>query len=94
LVEIQRGLLIHIADWLKPGGYLLYATCSLEPQEGERQIEEFLAKRPDFAIAPIDISTLPEHISPTKAGFVRTLPGMLSEAGGLDGFFIAKLVRE
>jgi 16S rRNA (cytosine967-C5)-methyltransferase len=93
LVEIQRALLIHIADWLTPGGILVYATCSLEPQEGERQIEEFLAKRSDFAVAPIDRDTLLEHITPTKAGFVRTLPGMLSEKGGLDGFFIAKLIR-
>ncbi len=93
LVEIQSNLLSRIADWLKPGGHLVYATCSLEPQEGEAQIEAFLSNRPDFAIAAIDGNDLPEQVAPTTAGFVRTLPGMIAEKGGLDGFFIAKLMR-
>jgi 16S rRNA (cytosine967-C5)-methyltransferase len=94
LVEIQSNLLGRIADWLKPGGQLIYATCSLEPQEGEHQINAFLKDRPDFAIAPIDSNDLPQEIEPTQAGYVRTLPDMLSDKGGLDGFFIAKLYRK
>jgi 16S rRNA (cytosine967-C5)-methyltransferase len=93
LVEIQSNLLGRIADWLKPGGQLIYATCSLEPQEGEHQINAFLKDRPDFAIAPIDSNDLPQEIEPTHTGYVRTLPDMLSDKGGLDGFFIAKLIR-
>ncbi len=93
LVEIQRNMLMRVADWLKPGGILVYATCSLEPQEGEAQISAFLTARPDFAVAPIDTSDLPAGITTTVDGYIRTLPGMLAEEGGLDGFFIAKLVR-
>jgi 16S rRNA (cytosine967-C5)-methyltransferase len=93
LVEIQRNLLGRIADWLKPGGHLVYATCSLEPQEGEQQIEAFLTDRPDFAIAPIDRRDVHAEIEPNKRGFIRTLPDVLSDKGGLDGFFIAKLIR-
>lgn len=94
LVEIQRNMLTRIADWIVPGGHLVYATCSLEPQEGEAQIAEFLASRPDYAVAPIGDDALPQSVTPTAEGFVRTLPDMLTDKGGLDGFFIAKLVRQ
>jgi 16S rRNA (cytosine967-C5)-methyltransferase len=94
LVEIQRNMLARVADWIKPGGTLVYATCSLEPQEGEEQIKAFLANRSDYGIAPIDADILPDGIALTNEGFIRTLPGMLAEQGGLDGFFIAKLLRK
>ena len=54
LAELQKELLDRAAAWLKPGGMLVYATCSLEQPEGERQIEQFLDKSAPFAIAPID----------------------------------------
>ncbi len=94
LVEIQRNMLARVADWVKPGGVLVYATCSLEPQEGEAQIAAFLLARPDYAVAPISMDDLPAGIATTPAGYIRTLPGMLAEQGGLDGFFIAKLIRK
>jgi 16S rRNA (cytosine967-C5)-methyltransferase len=94
LVEIQRNLLTRVADWVKPGGVLVYATCSLEPQEGEAQIAAFLSARADYAVAPIAADALPAGIEITPDGFVRTLPGMLADQGGLDGFFIAKLMRK
>ena len=78
---------------MAPGGRLIYATCSLERAEGEDQIAAFLSERSDFVIEPPQPGELPAGIAPTDAGHVRTLPGMLADAGGLDGFFIARLRR-
>jgi 16S rRNA (cytosine967-C5)-methyltransferase len=88
LAELQTRLLMRAADWVKPGGTLVYATCSLEPDEGERQLERFLAARRDYALMPA--GNLPVPVDP--AGHVRTLPDMVAD-GGNDGFFVAKLVR-
>jgi 16S rRNA (cytosine967-C5)-methyltransferase len=89
--ELQRNLLARAANWLKPGGSLIYSVCSLEPQEGEQVINEFLAGRDNFRL---DFpSELPEFVRPTDRGIVRILPGLLEAEGGLDGFFIARLVR-
>jgi 16S rRNA (cytosine967-C5)-methyltransferase len=89
---LQARLIAHAATLLEPGGALVFATCSLEPEEGEAIIADFLAAHPAFAVAPPTEGELPSFITPTKAGFVRILPGMLEEEGGLDGFFIARLV--
>lgn len=91
--ELQAQLLDRAAAWLRPGGYMAYAVCSLEPQEGEAQIEAFLARHGDYAIDPVLADELPEGLNPHPRGWVRTLPGQLNEAGGLDGFFIARLMR-
>ena len=52
LVQLQRELLVAAAELLEPGGILAYATCSLEPEENEAQVEWFLAARPEFARDP------------------------------------------
>ncbi|MFV0624815.1 RsmB/NOP family class I SAM-dependent RNA methyltransferase [Sphingomonas sp. ac-8] len=91
--ELQARLLARAADWVKPGGRLVYATCSLEREEGEAQVERFLADRADYRLVPAAPELLPEGIAPSPQGWVRTLPGMLAEQGGLDGFFIARLDR-
>ncbi len=75
------------------GGRLVYATCSLEPAEGEAQIDALLERRPDLSAADIDPAALPAGIAQSGKGRLRTLPGMLAAAGGLDGFFIALLER-
>ncbi|WP_300399583.1 RsmB/NOP family class I SAM-dependent RNA methyltransferase, partial [uncultured Sphingobium sp.] len=93
LAELQAQLLARAADWLTPGGRLVYATCSLEQAEGEDQIARFLDARPDFARDPIATSELPEGMAPDPQGWLRTLPDTLASAGGTDGFFIARLVR-
>ena len=93
LAELQAAMLDRAASWVKPGGMLVYATCSLEPEEGEAQADGFLERHGDFAKAPIDPGLLPSGIDPAD-GYVRTLPGMLAEQGGLDGFFIACLQRK
>lgn len=91
--ELQARLLARAADWVKPGGRLVYATCSLEREEGEAQVERFLAEHADYRLVPAAPELLPEGIAPSPQGWVRTLPGMLAEQGGLDGFFIARLDR-
>jgi 16S rRNA (cytosine967-C5)-methyltransferase len=90
---LQTRLLSRAAEWVKPGGRLVYATCSLERAEGEDQLDRFLAGRSDFSVEPATAAELPEGIAPDARGYVRTLPGMLAEAGGLDGFFIVRLRR-
>ena len=90
---LQQQLLARAAQWLAPGGRLVYATCSLEPAEGEAQVERFLADHPEFAVDPIRADELPGGVTPAPRGWVRVLPGMLAEEGGVDGFFIVRLMR-
>ena len=91
--QLQQRLLARAADWLKPGGVLVYSVCSLEPQEGEQVVRRFLESRKDFAVDAPREGELPASIAPDKRGFVRILPGLLESEGGLDGFFVARLVR-
>jgi 16S rRNA (cytosine967-C5)-methyltransferase len=92
LAELQTALLDQAAFWVKPGGLLVYATCSLEPEEGEAQADDFLARHPEFAVMCADAKLLPDGIPAGR--FVRTLPGMLESQGGLDGFFVAHFQRD
>jgi len=93
LAPLQAEILARAADWTKPGGRLVYATCSLEPEEGEAQIERFLSDRTDFTIeTPVEVE-LPRGIVAHERGWVRILPGTLEAEGGCDGFFIARLRR-
>ena len=89
--ELQANLLDRASQWLKSGGTLVYSVCSLEPQEGEDVVRAFLAKHSDFHLAPPE--RLPSFLLPSVEGWVRILPGLLEAEGGLDGFFIARLVR-
>jgi 16S rRNA (cytosine967-C5)-methyltransferase len=91
--ELQRQLLDRAAAWLRPGGALVYSICSLEPAEGEAVIAAFLDANPDFAIDPPRTGELPDFVTPDERGCVRVLPGLLESEGGLDGFFVARLVR-
>jgi 16S rRNA (cytosine967-C5)-methyltransferase len=93
MAELQRRILARAAKWVKPGGRLIYAVCSLEPAEGEAQVETFLAANPQFARDPVGPGELPAGIATDAAGQVRTLPGTFADAGGCDGFFIARLAR-
>ncbi|KTE33249.1 MULTISPECIES: RsmB/NOP family class I SAM-dependent RNA methyltransferase [unclassified Sphingopyxis] len=91
MAALQAELLVRAAAWVKPGGTLVYATCSLERAEGEDQIAAFLAAHPGWSVEAALAEELPGGVEPTAEGFVRTLPGMLADAGGLDGFFVARL---
>jgi len=85
----QARLLAACARMLRPGGRLVYAVCSLEPEEGEGVVAAAgglgLAPEP---IQPAELPGLPEAITP--AGHVRTFPFHLPDEGGMDGFFIAR----
>lgn len=77
-----------------PGGTLIFCTCSLEPSEGEDQIEIFLTNHTGFKRAPLtpdEFPNLAEFI--TTAGDLRTLPCHWQDKGGLDGFYAARLVK-
>jgi 16S rRNA (cytosine967-C5)-methyltransferase len=85
LATLQQRLLESCQKRVPPGGLLVYAVCSTEPEEGEGQVERFLRTHPDFILQP------PENLErwPTENGFLRTLPGPES----MDGFFAARLRR-
>ena len=85
MAELQAALLDRAKGWLKPGGIFVYATCSLEREEGEDQTSAV-----DLAPLPIGLENLPAGLEQTAEGWLRTDPGMLGEVGGLDGFFIAR----
>lgn len=98
LTALQRRLLQKAASILKPGGTLVYCTCSLEPEEGEQAIADLLAKDSSMRLAPADASEvagLAEIVTPE--GDLRTLPSHLPHAdprlGGLDGFYAARLIK-
>ena len=91
MAALQARLLDRAADWVKPGGTLVYATCSLEPAEGEEQARRFA--RAGFTLAPPTADELPPGIAATPEGWLRTLPGTLAAAGGCDGFFVARWKR-
>ncbi|GAA0731054.1 methyltransferase domain-containing protein [Sphingomonas sp. ABOLD] len=93
MAELQAKLLDRAAGWVKPGGTLVFATCSLEAKEGEAHLAPFLAAHPEYTLVPATADELPAGISPREDGSVRVLPGMLAEQGGLDGFFIARFRR-
>jgi 16S rRNA (cytosine967-C5)-methyltransferase len=97
LAELQSQLLDRAVLMVKPGGRLVYCTCSLEPEEGEGQIAALLQRRPDLKRQPIDpaeIGADPAWITPE--GDLRTLPCHLGNAdpalAGMDGFFAARLI--
>ena len=98
LTSLQQRLLQKAVTLLKPGGTLVYCTCSLEPEEGERAIAALLAAESALSrvpIAPSEVSGLAEIV--TADGDLRTLPCHLPHQdprlGGLDGFYAARLVR-
>jgi len=78
---------------LRPDGRLIYAVCSLQPEEGATRIAEAVRKgrlRHD-PFRPDELAALPEAL--TKDGFLRTHPGLWADRGGMDGFFAARLIR-
>ncbi len=90
LVALQAALLDRALGWLKPGGRLVYCTCSLLPDEGEAQIAAALVRHPGLSVEPVEIAgTDPEWH--TGNGALRLRPDYWPEMGGMDGFFIARL---
>ena len=83
LAGLQTRMLARAADWLAPEGRLVYATCSLEPEEGEK-----IVAAGNLVIDPVALEELPPGVVPAPEGWVRILPVL-----GRDGFFIARLRR-
>ena len=94
LIPLQKSLLHSAAMMIKPKGVLIYSVCSLEKEEGEDQIIDFISKHSNFKISPINKSEIDiTHESVTEEGFIRTFPYFSEELGGMDGFFIARLEK-
>ncbi|MEJ1995844.1 MAG: transcription antitermination factor NusB [Limibacillus sp.] len=94
LAKLQDRLLKQAAALLEPGAQLVYAVCSLQPEEGPQRINALLAgdrgliRKP---LEPDEVGGLSQLI--TRDGDLRTLPCHLAEAGGMDGFYAARLTR-
>ncbi len=94
LKTTQYDLLNHALEIIKPGGTVVYAVCSLQPEEGENQISRLINERKDVkldAVLPSEIGGLAECL--TDKGELRTLPCHLLEQGGMDGFYAARLTK-
>ncbi|HYD97817.1 MAG TPA: transcription antitermination factor NusB [Alphaproteobacteria bacterium] len=94
LTALQDRLLRRAVDLLEPGGVMVYCTCSLQPEEGEQRIAALLAGDAPVRRSPIraeEVGGLGEVLN--EAGELRSLPSHLSELGGIDGFFAARLVK-
>ncbi|RKF17210.1 methyltransferase domain-containing protein [Roseovarius spongiae] len=92
LIALQAAMLDHALTLLKPGGRLMFCTCSLLPDEGECQIEEALARHPGLSVDAGALA-LPgiEQSWRTEEGGLRLRPDLWAEQGGMDGFYMALL---
>jgi 16S rRNA (cytosine967-C5)-methyltransferase len=88
VASLQLRILANVAGVVSPGGRLIYATCSSEPDENEEVIARFLESQPAFCAAPLRFDQAPQLIS--SAGHLRTLPFR----DGLEGFFAAAVTRQ
>jgi 16S rRNA (cytosine967-C5)-methyltransferase len=93
LAQQQDRLLEAACAMLRPGGRLVYAVCSLQPEEGPTRAAAALSRLPlrSDPVRPEELPGLAEAITPE--GFVRTTPALWTERGGMDGFFIARFRR-
>lgn len=94
LAILQQRLLIHAASFVKPGGLIVYATCSLQSQEGPDIVSAVLETGAPLEVIPVEADELPGlDDTAIKDGFLRTHPGLMDRRGGLDGFFAARFRR-
>lgn len=94
LASLQDRLLDAAVAMVKPGGLLVFCTCSLEATEGPERIDALLSRNPDVArvpVEPLEIGGLAELVS--SVGDLRSRPDHLPELGGLDGFYACRLIR-
>ena len=87
LPALQLAILKNQASYVKPGGVLIYSTCTLVRKENEGVVEKFLKERPDFELEPLP---LPEPFPKNESGMLALVPGEYDT----DGFFICRLRRK
>lgn len=93
LFELQEHLIDRALGLLKPGGRLVYCTCSLLIDEGEEQIRDALARHPGLRVEPVAARDIGFAWPADELGGLRLRPDFLADAGGMDGFYIACLVK-
>lgn len=92
LIELQTAMLDHAVTLLKPGGRLVYCTCSLLPDEGEVQLEEALTRHQGLTVDRVALNV--PGVDPgwiTEEGGLRLRPDYWPDLGGMDGFYMAVL---
>ena len=95
LAAIQQGMMSAAAESVAPGGLLIFATCSLQPEEGIDHVSPFLNTHSEFQLEPLtatDVHGLLETL--TTCGCFRSLPSHRADQGGIDGFFAARFRRQ
>jgi 16S rRNA (cytosine967-C5)-methyltransferase len=90
---LQAELLDSAAGLTAPGGTLVYAVCSLEPEEGPELVNPFLRRRTDFVRDRISAAEVFDEAFVTPEGDMRTLPCHWADRGGMDGFYAIRLRR-
>ena len=92
LIDLQEQLIDHAWSLVRPGGRLVFCTCSLLPDEGEVQVDEALLRHADMTVN----TPVPDGIDPawiTSEGGLRLRPDYWADKGGMDGFYIARLQK-
>ena len=84
---LQRSIIRAAASVVRPGGLMIYSTCSLEPEENDAQVESFLAENPEWVLEPPPDGAVPPAV--LDAGRLRVLP----QKHATDGAFAARLRR-
>ena len=95
LAALQRRLIVNAVNMLKPGGILIYCTCSIQKAESEERVDWILSENLPLRLSPIrpdEIPGISEVV--TERGEIRCLPFHWPECGGLDGFYVARFILE
>ena len=92
---LQKKLLDRAAEWVRPGGVLVYSVCSLETAEGRNQISALMARTGNLELLPPRPGDVPDlEACVSEDGLIQTTPAHLGERGGVDGFFVARLRKK
>jgi 16S rRNA (cytosine967-C5)-methyltransferase len=89
LAGLQKAILGNLSAYLKPGGALVYSTCTVFREENEDVVESFLAGHPDFRLDPAEPFLAGRCLGLTEKGYLKTFPA----SAGMSGFFAARLVK-